>query len=549
MQSRFFTEFRGISLCCAKSEQRQAMTLDLRTADVRSWNLPKARSWNFLNWDSRTWRSNLRLTSGLVLLSFVICHLTAHCFLLVSFNVADVAFDITMTAWRTAAGTALLLAAFLVHYANALWSIYVRQSLRLPPWQWVQIALGLTIPLLLMLHVIGTRIAESLLDANPLYQSVLLSHWLVSPGLAVVQTLAVLTVWIHACVGIHFWLRTKLWYPDWRPYLFGLALLLPTLALAGYVAAGNEILRDSRNPDFVPQVLRDSRMTAEKRDDIYRVAKAGIAVHLGLVALAFGGRRLRSWRNRRRQLPLLALASGRVVPITVGASVLETLRDHGIPHAALCGGRARCTTCRVLVTKGLDQLPAPSGLEATALARISASPGMRLACQIRPSADIAVMPLLAAEAGAADGRLRGGFEGSERLITVVFVDIRGSTTLGEAKLPYDVLFILNRFFREMSAAIAATHGHYSQFTGDGLMALYGLDTADPSTGPANALSGAREMLARLDQLNHQLRDELSNPLRIGLGIHYGEAIVGAMGPPRSQIITAIGDTVNTCAPA
>ena len=109
------------------------------------------------------------------------------------------------------------------------------------------------------------------------------------------------------------------------------------------------------------------------------------------------------------------------------------------------------------MTKGLDQLPAPSGLEATALARIGASPGTRLACQIRPSADIAVMPLLAAEAGAADGRLRGGFEGSERLITVVFVDIRGSTTLGEAKLPYDVLFILNRFFREMSAAIA-THG-------------------------------------------------------------------------------------------
>jgi adenylate cyclase len=278
-------------------------------------------------------------------------------------------------------------------------------------------------------------------------------------------------------------------------------------------------------------------MTAKKRDEIYRVAKAGVAVHLALVALAFGGRGLRSLRNRRRQLPRLVHASGRVVPITVGASVLETLRDHGIPHAALCGGRARCTTSRVLVTKGLDQLPAPSGLEANALARIGASPGMRLACQIRPSADIAVMPLLAAEAGAADGRLRGGFEGSERLVTVVFVDIRGSTTLGEAKLPYDVLFILNRFFREMSAAITATRGHYSQFTGDGLMALYG-----PS-----ALSGAREMLTRLDQLNHQLREELSKPLRIGLGIRYGEAIVGAMGPPRSQIITAIGDTVNTCA--
>jgi adenylate cyclase len=157
------------------------------------------------------------------------------------------------------------------------------------------------------------------------------------------------------------------------------------------------------------------------------------------------------------------------------------------------------------------------------------------------------MPLLATDAGAAEGSQRGGFEGSERLITVVFVDIRGSTSLGESRLPYDVLFILNRFFGEMSKAVEATNGHYSQFTGDGLMALYGLDAADPATGPAEALRGAQAMLAGLGALNQQLREELPAPLRIGIGIHYGEAIVGAMGPPRSQIITAIGDTVNTCA--
>ena len=125
--------------------------------------------------------------------------------------------------------------------------------------------------------------------------------------------------------------------------------------------------------------------------------------------------------------------------------------------------------------------------------------------------------------------------------------MRGSTALGEAKLPYDVLFILNQFFHEMTKALIATNGHYSQFTGDGLMALYGLYAADPKTGAADALRGAREMLTRLDQLNHQLRGDLREPLRIGIGIHYSEAIVGAMGPPRSQIITAIGDTVNTCA--
>jgi putative spermidine/putrescine transport system substrate-binding protein len=99
----------------------------------------------------------------------------------------------------------------------------------------------------------------------------------------------------------------------------------------------------------------------------------------------------------------------------------------------------------------------------------------------------------------------------------------------------------------MKQSLEATNGHYSQFTGDGLMALYGLHADDPATGPADALRGAREMLMRVEQLNRSLKDELPQPLQIGIGIHYSEAIVGAMGPPRSMIITAIGDTVNTTA--
>jgi adenylate cyclase len=190
-----------------------------------------------------------------------------------------------------------------------------------------------------------------------------------------------------------------------------------------------------------------------------------------------------------------------------GATVLETLRENGIAHASVCGGRARCTTCRILVTKGLDRLPEPSRLEAKALARIGATPGMRLACQIRPTADISVMPLLPADAGAAEGAVRGGLEGNERLITVLFVDLRGSTDLGESKMPYDLLFILNQFFHEMTKALDATNGHYAQFAGDGLMALYGLNAKDPAVGASDALRGAREMMARMDQLNSRLRGD------------------------------------------
>lgn len=410
-----------------------------------------------------------------------------------------------------------------------------------------QLGLGFFIPLLLILHVTSTRIAESLMGVTSHYSSVLIVQWLLSPWLGVLQAAAVLTVWTHACLGIHFWLRTKAWYARWRPVLVGLGLLLPTLALAGYVAGGNQVLRASENPNFVKLSLDESHLTDQKIAEIAQIARVGSAIYLALVLLPFVGRGVRGWLSRRHRSPLLNHTSGRTVPILPGATVLETLRQDGIPHASACGGRARCTTCRILVTRGLDRLPAPSGLESAALARIGATPGMRLACQIRPTADLSVMPLVAANASAVQGAIRGGLEGSERLVTIVFVKLRDSEILGKAKLPYDLLHILNQFFHEMTKALDATNGHYAQFAGDGLMALYGLNVKDPATGAADALRGAREMLARIAQLNSRLRGDLPQPLRIGIGIHFSEAIVGAMGPPASQIMSAIGETVTTCA--
>jgi adenylate cyclase len=498
-------------------------------------------------WDVEAVRGRLRLGSGLIMLAFVVSHLTAHVALLISFDWADATLKLLMTPWKTTAGTVLLAAAFLVHYANALWSIYVRRSLRMPRWELWQLALGLSIPLLLARHVAATRVSELALDTTTSYSTTLLSFWYTRPSLGILQTLALIVVWLHAAIGIHFWLRTKAWYRDWIIAFRAFAVLLPTLALAGFVAAGNQTLRAAQNPDYVRATRESTRGTAETAAAVEHITWTVLGIHAGLVGLAFGARATRNWRYRRRAPPTLAHASGRRLTIMPGATVLETLRDHGVPHASVCGGRARCTTCRVMVTQGLDTLPPPQPREQAALDRIKASPGTRLACQIRPTEDVAVMPLFAADASASDGAVRGGLEGSERLITVMFVDLRGSTSIGEARLPYDVLYLLNRFFHEMTRALAASNGHYSQFTGDGLMALYGLHDADPKRGAADALRGAREMLAGLDRLNRQLRREMSRPLKIGIGIHHSEAIVGAMGPPKSQIVTAIGDAVNTCA--
>ena len=160
-------------------------------------------------WNLRSWRSSLRLGSALIMLAFVVCHLTAHAVLLISFEKADAVLTFLMAPWRTWTGTGILAAAVLVHYANALWSIYIRRSLRLTGWEWAQLTLGLCIPVLLIAHVVSTRIAEQMLEVTTYYNTILVVQWLVLPWFGVVQALAVLTVWTHACIGIHYWLRTK----------------------------------------------------------------------------------------------------------------------------------------------------------------------------------------------------------------------------------------------------------------------------------------------------------------------------------------------------
>jgi len=498
-------------------------------------------------------RSYARLVSGLVLFAFVLCHFGSHIVLIASVPAAERVFAVLMWFWLTTAGSLLLAAAFAVHVLNALWSIYIRRYLRMPAWEMAQIALGLAIPPLIIIHTVGTKIADDFYGTDNSYASVLASHWLGppliwgAPSFVYLHMAAILTVWIHACIGLHFWLRPKRWYAAWLPAFGIAAILIPALALAGYISGGNQIVRDAQDPDFIRELIQETNVTPEVIAKVWHDIRIAFAIYAGLVLLPFAARLVRQIVHSIHRPPRLTHAIGRSMAILPGATVLETLRANGISHAAVCGGRARCTTCRIRVTDGLAALPQPAGLEATALSRIGAHEGIRLACQLRPTSDVSVLPLLTADASATYGLIRAGSEGSERQVTVMFIDLRGSTTLGEARMPYDVLFILNQFFDEMSKALAKTGGHYSNFTGDGLMAIYGLDTPNPKDSAVQALRGAREVLLRLDKVNARMKAELKEPLRIGVGIHFGEAIVGAMGPPGSQIITAIGDTVNTTA--
>ena len=179
------------------------------------------------------------------------------------------------------------------------------------------------------------------------------------------------------------------------------------------------------------------------------------------------------------------------------------------------------------------------------LDRVSAPENVRLACQLRPTADLAVIPLLPANAEPREGFRRPGYlQGSEREIAVLFSDLRSFTQFSESKLPYDVVFVLNQYFRTMGGAIEAAGGRLDKFIGDGVMALFGID-GGPEAGSRQALNAARAMAQGLEELNRQLANDLQEPLRMGIGIHAGPAIVGEMGFHHATSVTAIGDTVNT----
>jgi adenylate cyclase len=270
----------------------------------------------------------------------------------------------------------------------------------------------------------------------------------------------------------------------------------------------------------------------------------GVAAYLALLAALFSMRALRERRAIGAGY-LLRYDDRLTVPVRQGMTVLEALRAARVRHASVCGGRGRCSTCRVHIDAGAQHLPPPQEHELRVLRRIAAPQSVRLACQLRPTADLAVTPLLPASATAADAVERARYRTSEeRPVAVLFADMRGFTRLAESRLPYDVVFVLNRFRSEMARAIESAGGVVNEFVGDSVMALFGLDS-DVESGCRQAAAAARAMLERLEHLNRTLAAELGEPLQIGIGIHAGPVIVGEMGYANAKGITVVGDVVNT----
>ncbi|ASJ73806.1 adenylate/guanylate cyclase domain-containing protein [Granulosicoccus antarcticus] len=484
------------------------------------------------------WRKNLRLYSGLILFIFAAGHLGNHAVGLVSLEAMEQVRQVRTYIWRNPIGTVLLFGALMTHVYLALHKFALRRTWRMSRAEAVQLCFGLVIPVLLLPHIFGTRLANELFGLQDNYEHVLSVLWSGNPFK---QSLLMVLVWVHGCIGMHFWLRLKPWYARTGWLLYGFAVVLPALSFAGFAVAGRRL---------VEQDSHVSALSVVQREWIYSTADMATWLSLSTIIAVVTFRLLRSQVDRFGPTIKVSYADGRTVTSQLGPTLLDISRLNKVPHASVCGGRARCSTCRVRVLEGLEAQHPPGETERKVLKRVGAGANVRLACQLSPRSDIRVATILPAHGITVSDAapLDRYFWGVDQSVTILFADIRGFTAMSENKLPYDVVFILNQYLGQMSTAISDSGGYVDKFLGDGIMAIFGMEKR-VELGVLDALNAARAMGRVLDSLNVSLEADLEVPLNIGIGIHTGPAILGRIGVAgasgATQQITALGDTVNT----
>jgi adenylate cyclase len=354
----------------------------------------------------------LRIATGLVLFIYVAFHLVNVSLGLYSIGLMEAARPWFQGFWTSLPGTLLLTLAFATHAALGLHALFWRNTLRMTRLDAIQLLTSLCIIPLLAPHVIGTAIASDLFGYDPTFQSILGLFWIEAPSEGLRQVFTLVFVWVHGVIGLFTWMRVQRWWTRVSALLYPLAVVIPVLALLGFVHAGKELtapapaaVEDSAgvdaaaqdqatseqptaapveeateeaapNPPLTGEALRQAVATLE------RIKWRAIWTFAALVALTLIVRALRLRHDRARLR--IAWAGGPEFTVDAGPSVLQIAQMHHVPHAHLCRGRGRCGTCRVRVVESEFPLPPRNDVERQTLGRIGGGEDVRLACQLVP---------------------------------------------------------------------------------------------------------------------------------------------------------------------
>ena len=491
----------------------------------------------------------VRLGCGLVMFAYLLSHFLNHALGNISMEALAAGVHYHTLFWQFLPVAIVFYGAVLIHSCLGIWALYQRRQFGWKAIEPLQLVLGLSVPALVAAHVVGARLGQTLFGHEKLYPQEIYAFWVAHPYKIWLMSSVLVIAWVHGSIGLYFWLRMKAFFKRAAPFLLAAAILVPTLALLGFYQGGRSVAADSEDDDWRANNLSvrqiGSSAQQETLDDITDYFLIG---YLGLLGLALLARGARALSERRAGMINLSYGNGRTVRVPKGFSVLEASLRNNVPHASVCGGRARCSTCRIRVIGDCSALPEPSKREAFVLNRVGAAdPSIRLACQLRPAEDLSFFQLFMPHTMSANAHASQPHRiGQERYLVSMFVDMRGSTRLAEARLPFDTVFIVNRFLGAVSQAVIECGGQPNQFVGDGELALFGLQ-CDPQTACRQALKAASMIAANVEELNRFLSHDLNEPIRFGIGIHGGEVIIGDIGYRDHMVFTALGDAVNVAA--
>jgi adenylate cyclase len=506
-----------------------------------------------INPDVRAWLPRqiirkVRLYTGLVLFVYIFAHLLNHSLGNFSLALAERGLLIHKFVWQSMIGTTALYGAFILHFFLGLYALYERRMVHWTGSELAQLLLGLAVPPLLVTHLVGTRIAFAAYGIDKGYAQVLYSFWVLSPYVCMVQQALVIVAWTHGCIGIWFWFRLQPWFARVRSPLLSVAVLLPVLALLGFLQSGREVVALAHAPAWRAAALGPTRTgvlaqnlwLANLRDNF-------LVFDGGAVILVLLARLVRAGLEQRRRRFTVTYPDGTRQTVPIGFSVLEASRLANIPHAGICGGRGRCTLCRVRLI-GAHDLGPPGTMEIRLLRRLGADTAtIRQACQIRPTTDVSVVPLVPAEEAETLMRRRHvAAIPQERFMVFVFVDMRDSTQLATSRPPYDAMFILGRFVNAVSEAAVEAGGQATEFRGDAVVAEFGKRT-DARTACRQAVACLPLIARNLGRLSDMLRDDLKGPLRFGIGVDGSSTVSGEIGYGDHTTVTAFGDALSVAA--
>ncbi len=491
---------------------------------------------------------HFRTISGCILFFYVFTHLLNHSLGLISLDTMEQGRAIFLRFWRHDILFYLLYGALSIHFLLGIYALSRRRSFQMSRKDWIRNLCAILIPFFLASHLSVTLWGSRFLGLNDSYTFMIISTYIFDPAGYIILGLMLLVVWTHGSIGIIGLIEFREFYSNHRGLFHGVIFGLPLLAYGGYIRASIELSETSKNsPITILEIISNSNFTAEIGEKIVSLSDLlQFLVYPILLCLFVAFYFFRNLLEKRFNSIQVQYTDGTSISVSKGSSLLEASHKAGRYHESVCGGRGRCTTCRVRVTSSLTELPKPNKIEQAVINRLEFDQSLRLACQLRPEANIEINPLIKlANKDRQNLRFSNqeNLSGVEKETVIMFCDLRGFTSLSDSRMPFDVVFILNKYFKLVTDAVEENKGRIDKFIGDGVMAIFDKDETI-SRNCKNALQGSARITELLNELNDELSSEDIDPLRLGIGIHCGNAIIGKMGYGDASSDTAIGDTVN-----